>query len=80
MKTTLKYCILCSEKPQEVFIGTRGMGARAQTLAQSTGAVAPVRPQKRGKSRVSAALLEPCAALQAARCPVCPLSDAVPNF
>ena len=68
--TTL--CISPTEEPQGVFIGTRGKGARGQTLAQSTGAAAPVLPRKRDKSYVSAALRAARAALQVARCPVCP--------
>ena len=53
-KSTQLSVYLFSEKPQGVFMGTRG-----QTLAQSTGAAAPVRPRKCGHSCIFAALLEP---------------------
>jgi len=49
-------------------------------VAQSTGAVAPVRPWKRCPGRVSAALLEPRAAPAIAHCRVCPLSASGPSF
>ena len=51
------------KNPRGVFIGTRGKGARGQTLAQSTGAAAPVLSRKRGYGRVSAAIGWPRAAL-----------------
>ena len=79
-ETTLTLCIFFSSEPQEVFIGTKGKGARGTTPGPKYGRGRARRPQKHGHSSVFMALLEPHAAPAIARCRVCPLSAAGPDF
>ena len=57
MKTTLNLCISPNSRTQGGFYRHQGRGPGWQQLARSTGAAAPVRPQKCGLCRVSTALL-----------------------
>ena len=67
-------CISPPCKTPGVFIGIRENGGQGQTLAQSTGAAAPVWPHFRGHS--TAVRARP----PVARYPVAPLSAACPGF